>query len=161
MSVKTIGSLNAASYRATTPAAATPGFVTNDASGNFLFGQGGPCAPAPVGASAWDYKEHKEVLIATDSLIFSGLNGDCDAIYKLVIRNLVSPVSIPENHYVLKPNGLTTLQKTTRLRTPAGVVGLQTISNFSELTIISAEGNSTIDAELYFYAKSGSARRLI
>ena len=89
MALKTTGSLEADSFKATTASASTPGFVTNDATGLLEYGQSG--ASTPVGASVWDFIEHKVLPSETDCLTFSGLTGNADKIYKLVFRNLLIP----------------------------------------------------------------------
>ncbi len=89
MSLKTTGSLEADSYKATTASASTPGFVTNDPTGLLEYGQGG--AGTPIGASVWDFIEHQVLPSETNCLTFSGLSGDADKVYKLVFRNLLIP----------------------------------------------------------------------
>ncbi len=87
MSIKTTGSLEGDSFKAT--AAATAGFVRNDATGLLEYGQGG--AGTPIGSSVWDFIEHKVLPSETDCLTFSGLTGSADKVYKLVFRNLSIP----------------------------------------------------------------------
>lgn len=89
MSLKTTGSLEADSFKATTTPALTPGFVTNDATGLLEYGQGG--ASTPVGASIWEFIEHKVLASETECITFSGLSGAADKIYKLVFRDLLIP----------------------------------------------------------------------
>lgn len=89
MSIKTTGSLEGDSFKATTVSASTPGFVTNDPTGLLEYGQGG--ASTPVGASVWDFIEHKVLPSETECLTFSGLSGTADKVYKLVFRNLLIP----------------------------------------------------------------------
>lgn len=89
MSIKTTGSLEGDSFKATAAAASTPGFVRNDATGLLEYGQGG--AGTPIGSSVWDFIEHKVLPSETDCLTFSGLTGSADKVYKLVFRNLSIP----------------------------------------------------------------------
>ncbi len=89
MALKTTGSLEGDSFKATTASALTPGFVTNDPTGLLEYGQGG--ASTPIGASVWDFIEHKELPSETNCLTFSGLSGNADKLYKLVFRNLLIP----------------------------------------------------------------------
>lgn len=89
MAIKTTGSLEGDSFKATTASASTPGFVTNDATGLLEYGQGG--AGTPPGASVWDFKEHKVLPSETSCFSFTGISGTADKIYKLVFRNLLIP----------------------------------------------------------------------
>jgi hypothetical protein len=232
MSLKTTGSIEADSYKATVLAAQTPGFVTNDASGLFEYGQSG--ASTPIGASIWDFLEHQVVPAETNCLTFAGLSGNANKIYKLVFRNLLIPsvleitdssnyvsgedlvvgetvsggtsgatgivdsfvpaavgfpgsvlvirvtagtfvdgevvtgltsafaVTIagggqffPDVHYTLRPNGVTTGQKTTfRINT---VSVAPVFGTFPEMTIVSAQ-NSQTSGVIYLFARTGKAR---
>lgn len=89
MAIKTTGSLEGDSFKATTASASTAGFVTNDPTGLLEYGQGG--ASTPIGSSVWDFKEHTVLPSETDCLTFSGLSGNADKVYKLVFRNLLIP----------------------------------------------------------------------
>ncbi len=89
MALKTTGSLEGDSFKATTASASTPGFVTNDATGLLEYGQGG--AGTPPGASVWDFIEHQVLPSETECLTFSGLSGIADKVYKLVFRNMQIP----------------------------------------------------------------------
>ncbi len=91
MALKTTGLLEGDSFKATTASASTPGFVTNDPTGLLEYGQGGASTPTPVGASVWDFIEHKVLPSETECLTFSGLTGTADKVYKLVFRNLLIP----------------------------------------------------------------------
>lgn len=91
MALKTTGSLEGDSFKATTPSASTPGFVTNDPTGLLEYGQGGASTPTPVGASVWDFIEHTVLPSETECLTFSGLSGTADKVYKLIFRNLAIP----------------------------------------------------------------------
>ncbi len=75
MSIKTTGQLQGENLK-TVPTAA--GFVKNDASGNFLFGQVG---------SAWTFLETKILATAETNISFTGLNGVVDRAYRLVWEN--------------------------------------------------------------------------
>ncbi len=88
MALKTTGSLEGDSFKATAASASTPGFVRNDSTGLLEYGQGG--AGTPVGASVWDFIEHKVLPSETECLTFSGLT-TADKVYKLVFRNLLIP----------------------------------------------------------------------
>jgi len=90
MSIKTTGSLEGDSFKATTASASTPGFVTNDATGLLEYGQLGG-GPTPIGASVWDFIEHQALPSETECITFSGLSGTADKVYKLVFRNLLIP----------------------------------------------------------------------
>ncbi len=229
MSIKTIGSIEADSYKVTSGGASVEGFVTNDAAGLLEYGQGG--AGTPVGAAIWDIIEHKNVATDTGSLTFSGLSGDTDKLYKLVFRNLMIPkvveitdaanyisgndlvpgetvlggssgvtaivdsfvaaavgnpgsvltvVSpsgtfdsgevitgndsnfsvteggqfIPDTHYLMKPNNVTTNQRTT-FQKQQSFATVQ--STFSEMTFMVAE-ESLASGIVYFFAESGKSR---
>lgn len=93
MSLETTGSLKAEDFKAAPTAA---GFVKNDASGNFLLGETG---------SAWTLLETKLVAVATQSIIFTGLNGNTDRAYRLIYSNPL-PLTAIDSRWELRPNGL-------------------------------------------------------
>lgn len=100
MSIQTPGQIEANALQTTASVAA--GFVKNDASGNLLFGEA---------ASAWDLIQTQD--FATQGPVgtpvsFSGLNGDVDETYQLIIRSFIASgnggLGQPSN-LVLKVNG--------------------------------------------------------
>jgi len=78
--------------------ATVAGFVKNDASGNFLFGESG---------SGWNLLETKNVASDVASITFSGLDGDTDRAYRLVYRLTMKPGEA-SNEISLRPNGIST-----------------------------------------------------
>lgn len=99
MSLETTGSLKGATWKETS-VVGTPGFIENDAAGNFSFGNVGS-----VGSSNWAHIETKTLLADTDTLIFSGLNGDTQEIYKLVYHQNHAPAGVPSRAWEIRPNG--------------------------------------------------------
>lgn len=98
MSIKTSGQLQGEDLK-TDPTVV--GFVKNDASGNFLFGQTG---------SAWTFLESKILASAATSISFTGLNGNADFAYRLVWENPfdVGTPTISDGRIYFHRNGVPT-----------------------------------------------------
>jgi hypothetical protein len=134
------------------------GFVKNDGSGNFSFGEAGPAGSPAIG-SGWEVVEVKNITVDTTSVTFSGLNGDVDGEYLLLYRIRKVPATGSNQFYVLRPNGLTTNLNSTN-GAHSGT-GSNTVSTTSDMRI--SGGGQTAGVQtvgvLYLDAKTGTEAR--
>jgi hypothetical protein len=137
------------------------GFVKNDGSGNFSFGEAGPAGSPAIG-SGWEVVEVKNITVDTTSVTFSGLNGDVDGEYMMLfrIRN-VAPTG-PSQQYSVRPNGISTSQNTTTaFHSGTGANGITTSSDM-RIFDAGSFGSKQAVGTFNFDAKTGTeARQLI
>ena len=132
------------------------GFVKNDGSGDFLFGEPGG-GGGGVG-TGWELIEVKDITVDATTVTFSGLDGDTDGEYMMLFR-LRTPLASAVN-YTLRPNGISANQNTIRRTVVAAVT---TTATFTTLNFASA-GNVTIKqwiGVLHLDAKTGTTARQI
>ena len=103
MAIETTGSFKGNTFK-TSQGALAGGFVKNDGAGLFSYDEGPPAA-APDG-SVWDHIQTQTIGGPdTDSVVFTGLDGDVDDVYKLVFNGVDYP-SVVTTNYQLRPNGV-------------------------------------------------------
>lgn len=93
MALEVPGLSESGTFQVTSPV--VPGYIKNDLSGNFLFGQAAPGGGGP----AWDLIEHKVLIAGEQTFDFAScgtLNGDVDEIYQIFFSSL-GPVEGIEN----------------------------------------------------------------
>jgi len=140
-------------------AGVSAGFVKNDGSGNFTFGELGGSGGGGIG-TGWELVERKVIASDTTSITFSGLDGDTDEQYMLMAHE-TPPVSAGADYLItLRPNGATTLQQTFYISSPSSS-GLRFATNFLDIrwrgTYQRAIG-IVIDSTIWISAKSGDIR---
>ena len=159
MSIKTPGTSESNTFKTTNADASVAGFMTNDATGVFEYGILGP-GGTPVGASMWDFIEEKVITgPASGSIFFTGLNGDTDKVYKLVLHVTRSRPVVPPL-WRIRPNSIfsSTTQQTTRFRMRR--TNLEDVSFLPGLVFMSPnDGPCSVVA--YFNAESGKTRTMI
>lgn len=134
-------------------AAVSAGFVKNDGSGNFSFGELGGSG----GGGAWELVEKKDITSDTTSITFSGLDGDTDEYYMMLFR-LRTPTAVVLA-YTMRPNGITANQNT--ILSVFSSSGVASISVFPSLLLATAGAltDKQFMGVLYFDAKTGTTAR--
>ncbi len=130
------------------------GFVKNDGSGNFIFGEPGGGGP---GSAAWELVEKKDIASAVTSITFSGLDGDTDEQYMMLYR--IRTPGATTLAFTMRPNGITANQNTV-IRTLSSS-GTAATSVFPSLRIVGG-GTSIVkqwNGLLYFDAQTGTTAR--
>ncbi len=134
------------------------GFVKNDGSGNFLFGEPGG-GGGGIG-TGWELVEKKDITVDTTSITFSGLDGDTDEQYMLIMHEVTLASAGADYKITMRPNGVTTQQQTFEVSSPSSS-GFRATSNFTDLrwrsTYQRARGQA-IDTTMWLSSKSGSPR---
>ncbi len=151
MSIDTTGSFKGNALK--TSQAVAGGFVKNDAAGLFSYDNGPPAA-APDG-SIWDFIQTKNITVDANSVVFSGLDGDVDDVYKLVWTGVDYPGAT--TNWQLRPNGVTTglfsqgmLHRTLVAGNPVFTFSYWCMHN---------EGNVYFAGRAYVSAKTGAPRQ--
>jgi len=141
-------------------AAVSAGFVKNDGSGNFSFGElGGSGGGGGVG-TGWELIEVKDITVDTTSVTFSGLDGDTDGQYMLLYRIRKIPVTGSSRRVSIQPNGISTNQNSLgRFHDPSGnnATSSFTLLNIAAFSSGALQQNVGV---LILDAKTGSQGRL-
>lgn len=151
MSIKTTGFAKGNAFK--TSQSVSGGFVKNDAAGLFSYDNGPPAAAE--GGSIWDFIQTKNIAVDTNSVIFSGLNGDVDDVYKMVFTAIDYPGTTTA--WQFRPNGVTTNQISMALLHRTNI-GSNPIFIFNHLNMHN-EGDVYLGGRLYFDAKTGKPRQ--
>jgi len=154
MSIETTGLFKGNTFK-TSQASLAGGFVKNDAGGLFSYDEGPPAA-APDG-SIWDFIQTKTIGASTNSVVFTGLNGDVDDVYKLVYSGIDYP-GVTTNFQV-RPNGI--VPTGTDFVAQAMLFTTVPVANptftFTYWPLIN-EGNIYLSGRVYITAKTGVPR---
>ena len=97
--------------------------------------------------------ETKDITVATNSITFSGLDGDTDLVYKLVYDFI--GVGVGVTNYTLRPNGITTSQGS--IRHNFSSAGTHDVASFADLRFATI-GTAHTGGELMFHAETGRRR---
>jgi len=156
MGIEVEGILTANSWRANS--VPDEGFIENDSSGNFTFGNAGS-----IGSSIWAHIETKTVGSDTDSLVFSGLDGDAQEVYKLIYRGNEAG-TFTNRKYQILPNGVidSVNQRRFAIEKAAGS-GEGTLLSGDDMAFQTGQAHNSgyFAGVLYFWAKSGRTRSYI
>ncbi len=133
------------------------GFVKNDGSGNFTFGE--PGGGGGIG-TGWELVERKVIASDVGSITFSGLDGDVDEQYMLIAHE-IAPVSGGANYTItMQPNGATTLQHSFIVSSPSSS-GVRSPANFTDIRwrpVYFRAADVVVDSTIWITAKTGNIR---
>ena len=140
-------------------AGVSAGFVKNDGSGNFTFGELGGSGGGGIG-TGWELVEKKDITSDVTSITFSGLDGDTDEQYMFIMHE--TPLSSAGANYqiTMRPNGVTTQLQTFLVSSPSSS-GLRFAVNYTDLRWRGQYQRAlgvTVDTTMWLSSKSGSPR---
>lgn len=157
MSIKTPGTSESNTFKTSTPAL-SGGFITNDATGLFEYDQGG--VGTPVGASQWEFIEEKSITGNVGSITFSGLDGDIDKMYKIVMQRKAPPAGPFLPRWRIRPNNIfsSVSQQTTTHQMRQGSPRERIFIDPGLVFYLFSNGS--IQTTTYFNAESGKIRTM-